>query len=179
MPLFNLSAFQLVILPLSLYLFFPWVSFFFSLCKIQSVCMYPLHGEVADGSMGSRKSAPVLVSSAPQSSDNWIIILPVCLLLSALPFLPSTSSDCLLKVCSVQGFNLRQILPEPSDGTICCLCSITLSSVALFMLSVMLPFFSNFWVSLEVLVLSLTYRDGNLLQQKSNPHFSPPPSFIE
>lgn len=60
--LVNYSAFSLAVLPLSVH--FP------SVCKTESVCMYPLHGEVADGSMRSRKSAPVHVSSAPQSSDN-------------------------------------------------------------------------------------------------------------
>lgn len=63
MPLFDLSAFQLVILPLPLLS----LSVLPSECETECVC---LPGEVADGSMGSRKSSPVLVSSAPQSSDN-------------------------------------------------------------------------------------------------------------
>lgn len=95
------------------------VSFFLFLWN--GVCVDPLHGEVADGSMGSRKSAPVLVSSAPQSSDNWIIILPVCPLFSALVSLSVFFFP--LKVCAVYGFNFCQITPGPSDGTIRCLWS--------------------------------------------------------
>lgn len=116
-PLSYSSSFFLSVLP--------WVSSPShrpSLHSLSCVCMYPLHGEVADGSMGSRKSAPVLVSSARQSSDNWIIILPVGLsaALRAASLLPFTSSDCLFKVCSVAGFNL--ILPRPADGPVCRWC---------------------------------------------------------
>lgn len=70
--------------PASFLSVFLWASVSFFPFLWNGVCVDPLHGEVADGSMGSRKSAPVLVSSAPRSSDNWIIILPVCPLFCAL-----------------------------------------------------------------------------------------------
>lgn len=119
MPLSDLSA-----NPVSLLCDLPWNEwgFFSPLFLWNGVCVDPLHGEVADGSMGSRKSAPVLVSSAPQSSDNWIIILPVCPLFSALMSL-SLRLFFLLKVRAVYGFNFCQILPGPSDGTVRCLWS--------------------------------------------------------
>lgn len=47
-----------------------------------------LHGEVADGCVRSKKSASVRVSSALQSTDNWIII-PLSLSLSCSSAPPS------------------------------------------------------------------------------------------
>lgn len=96
-----------------------------------------LHGEVADGCVRSKKSASVRVSSALQSTDNWIIIplsltlVPLHLPLSLSILIPFSSSEHpLLPFFTVYHISLVHIKLSLSAFTIHCVKKI-LSSLLL------------------------------------------------